>query len=432
MHRRGDLVRQALVINDGLRGRRWELTGAAWGFYESEARRWAGTLLTDLERQSLAVSRATEWLSEHWPRPLEAQGRRILTVKDGPVLVSWSARDTHLGAIVISPERLQRIWKEAVAEPGTQTALTDSSGTAVMGSLSTGPRAVRSPAVFAMPAALVLTSTVSDASQAAVLLRRRFLIAAFAMLLAAVGTGSYFTLRSMARESAAARLQSEFVASVSHELRTPLTSLRQLSEMLMQDRIPTDAERRQSYAVLFQASQRLHRLVESLLDLGRMEAAEFRYQFAPVDPRALAARVVEEFRVQAAPGRDLVLTQPDHLPSIQADSEALAVALWNLLDNAVKYSPESEAVRIETAEVDAKVSIAVRDGGCGIEQADHERIFDRFVRGASAIRSNIKGTGIGLSMARHIVRANGGEILLNSEPGLGSTFTILIPTETPE
>jgi two-component system phosphate regulon sensor histidine kinase PhoR len=177
---------------------------------------------------------------------------------------------------------------------------------------------------------------------------------------------------------------------------------------------------------MYHATERLHRLVESLLDLGRMESAAFQYHFDSTDVRALVDRTVEDFRAQSGSGREIVVSHAADLPAVPADRDALTVALWNLLDNAVKYSPESPTVWVETRRDGDSVAIDVRDEGIGIDPSDRPRIFDRFVRGAAAREANIKGTGIGLSMARHIVQAHHGSIQVASEPGRGSTFTILL------
>jgi signal transduction histidine kinase len=114
---------------------------------------------------------------------------------------------------------------------------------------------------------------------------------------------------------------------------------------------------------------------------------------------------------------------------VRADGEALGLAVWNLLDNAVKYSSDCHTVWIETKREGAGAAITVRDGGPGIPPGEQDRIFEKFVRGSAAASSLVKGTGIGLSLARHIVRAHGGEIRLASQPGQGSAFTIFIPGE---
>jgi two-component system sensor histidine kinase SenX3 len=114
---------------------------------------------------------------------------------------------------------------------------------------------------------------------------------------------------------------------------------------------------------------------------------------------------------------------------IRADREALGRALWNLLDNAVKYSPEDRTVRVEVAPEGSRLSISVRDRGVGIPAAEQKAIFGKFVRGAGSREMGVKGTGLGLAIVQHVVAAHGGEVRLESAPGEGSRFTLLIPRE---
>jgi signal transduction histidine kinase len=220
------------------------------------------------------------------------------------------------------------------------------------------------------------------------------------------------------------------VSAVSHEFRTPLTSLRQLSEMLSKGRIPTEDLRQKSYDVLSNESERLQRLVESLLDFGRIEARAFRYHYEDLDPVKLVADVTAEFQEKAAAqGYRIELTLGRDYPLIRADREALSLALRNLLDNAVKYSPDCRTVWVEMAREQGRLAIRVRDRGIGIPASEQKNIFKKFVRGSGSKTAHIQGTGIGLAMARHIVEAHDGEIRLESETGKGSTFTILLPLE---
>jgi signal transduction histidine kinase len=116
-------------------------------------------------------------------------------------------------------------------------------------------------------------------------------------------------------------------------------------------------------------------------------------------------------------------------PPVEADREALRCVLWNLFENAVKYSPDCDTVRVRVAGNLRQVEIAVRDQGVGIPRHEQRRIFEKFVRGSAARENNIRGTGIGLAMARQIVRAHGGDITVESEPGQGSTFRVLLPAK---
>jgi signal transduction histidine kinase len=241
-------------------------------------------------------------------------------------------------------------------------------------------------------------------------------------------TGAAFIVRAITREARVARLQSDFVAAVSHEFRSPLSSLCQLSEMLATDRLATNDMRRQAYGVLTRESERLRRLVEGLLDFQRIEAGAAVYRFEPIEITEFLKSIVAEFQERvSADGYTIELRAPDAPALVKADREALTRAIWNLLDNAVKYSPECRTVWIDLERDDHRVAIGVRDRGLGIPLHEQREIFEKFVRGADSKALRIKGTGIGLAMVRHIVQAHGGEVQLESQPGQGSTFTVSLP-----
>jgi two-component system phosphate regulon sensor histidine kinase PhoR len=137
--------------------------------------------------------------------------------------------------------------------------------------------------------------------------------------------------------------------------------------------------------------------------------------------------VAEEFRQEVASNGFVIdCVAPEDGPMVRGDREALAQALWNLLDNAVKYSGDSRTVHVEV-EAASQVAIRVRDRGFGIPPSERGQILRKFARGSSAKEHGIKGTGIGLAMVKHIVDAHGGKVLIDSEPGKGSTFTIQLP-----
>ena len=150
-----------------------------------------------------------------------------------------------------------------------------------------------------------------------------------------------------------------------------------------------------------------------------------------LDVAALVRQSAAEFSErQQASGHRFDLEMAGPAPAY-ADREALRCVLWNLFENAVKYSPDCATVRVELATKGRQVEIAVRDQGVGIPRGEQRRIFEKFVRGSAARASNIRGTGIGLAMARQIVRAHSGDITVESEPGKGSTFRVMLPVERP-
>jgi len=225
-----------------------------------------------------------------------------------------------------------------------------------------------------------------------------------------------------------AQLQSDFVAAVSHEFRSPLTTLRTITDLLVQGRIGDEARRQQSYVFLDRETIRLQNLVEDLLDFGRMESGRKQYRMAPCDPFQLARAAVTDLSEQAeAEGFHIETNLNGAGARIHADEEALRRAIRNLLENAMKYSPQCRTVWVD-GELNAhRVSISVRDQGMGIDVSEQRAVFQKFFRGDAAKKAGINGTGIGLAMVQQISEAMGGEIRLQSEVGVGSTFTLLLP-----
>ena len=430
--RREELRKEASLLHAALWSGRWNLLHPAWEYHVEEAQRWfEPSPLTEDEQNALALSIATESMYAQWIAEPESKGRQILKIEGQPVLISWTGATNRLTAVLAGPGYLVSNWKEFLHGQRVQGALVDADGQVMIGSFNkSSPQAIRTAPATRLPGTLHATSIDPGADEAGFAGRRRLLLSGFAVLALVLLAGSYFIMRSIDRERAVARLQSEFVSAVSHEFRTPLTSLRQLSEMLSKGRVPTEDLRLQSYDIMARESERLQRLVESLLDFGRIEARAFRYQYEPLNPVKLVGDLVAEFQEKAAAlGYRVELAHAGEYPLIQADREALGMALRNLLDNAVKYSPDCRTIWIEMAREGGRLAIRVRDQGMGIPASEQKEIFKKFVRGTGSRAANIHGTGIGLAMARHIIEAHDGEIRLESELGRGSTFTILLPLE---
>jgi signal transduction histidine kinase len=257
---------------------------------------------------------------------------------------------------------------------------------------------------------------------------QRFLLLGTGLVAVFLTAGAYFSVRAIRREIEVARMQSDFVSAVSHEFRSPLTSIRQLSELLDLGRVPSEERRATYYKTLVRETARLQRLVEGLLNFGRMEAGARSYRFERVDAAWLARAVATEFETQVAgAGRSIELNGPEAECVLKADPEALTVALRNLIDNALKYSPDEKRVWVDWRSEGEFIAISVRDRGLGVPASERKAIFGKFVRGQAAAIANVKGSGVGLAMVRHIVAAHGGQIQVDSEPGQGSTFTMLLP-----
>jgi two-component system phosphate regulon sensor histidine kinase PhoR len=278
-----------------------------------------------------------------------------------------------------------------------------------------------------LPWDVVATSLQSSGSDPGFLFRRRLLMAGFVLLTLMAVTTSYLIYRAIGRELAAVQLQSDFVSTVSHEFRTPLTAMRQFTTMLRESPHLSEDRRIVCYDAQMRATDRLLNLVESLLDFGRMEAGARRYQFEQRDCAEVVRRAVEEFRKDPQAEHHAIEFRADVPVQAETDAEALSRAVRNLLENAVKYSPDDKHVDVALNRSNGHVRISVRDRGIGIPADDKVRIFKKFQRGEQARLRGIKGTGIGLTMVDEIARAHRGRVELESEPGAGSTFTIVLP-----
>ena len=426
-------VEMAALLKD-LRSGRWRLDRTTFEFH---AQGLSGRLEKPAPNppDALALSAAVTMLWERY-RGLGAgdavsQGRESVWVENRPMLLMWEGTTEAMHGLAAGRGFLESVWRALSTPAEIALTLADSEGHLVLGVPPTrpGPLAVRPAADTGLPWTIKVAA-IDPASESGRASARRFLLfAGLAMLSLLVAGGGTLVWRATARELAVARLQSDFVSAVSHEFRTPLTSLRHLTELLEDGVVTNEDARREYYSLLSQETRRLHRLVEALLNFARMEAGRYHFRFEPADPGQLAADVAEEFKresladgfsfeVQATPGLACLM-----------DRESLALAIWNLLDNAVKYSGQCRTIRVAVERRGDRAAISVRDGGLGVAPHEQKAIFEKFVRGDSARASDTKGTGIGLALVQRIVEGHRGAIEVESEPGKGSTFTLSLPLE---
>ncbi len=251
------------------------------------------------------------------------------------------------------------------------------------------------------------------------------------LILALVATtiiGTIGTLVVLYREAYVSRLQTDFVNKVSHDLRTPLTSIRMFVETLQLGRIADPAQQREALDIIAAESERLSGLIARLLDWARMESGKrtFDLRRQPLGPVVDdAMRAVEPLRVQT--GADLRRELAPGLPEVVADRHALCDAIVDLLQNAFKYTGPDKRIVLTARAAGNAIEIVVEDNGPGIPGSDQKRIFDKFYRGKDPLDRSLEGSGLGLAMVKHVVRAHGGRVGVRSELGKGAAFTILLP-----
>lgn len=223
-------------------------------------------------------------------------------------------------------------------------------------------------------------------------------------------------------------MRRDFVGNVSHELRTPITAVRSAAETL---RVALESGPQASSTfvdIIERNAERLHRLVEDLLDLSRIESREFRLTLETVDVRAVADHVVTLSRPNAERKRmRLVLDIPEGTAPARAARRALEQVLSNLVDNAVKYGLENGTITLRAASEGTTVRVSVEDDGPGVEAKHLPRLFERFYRVDAGRSRDVGGTGLGLSIVKHLVEAMGGTVGVESKPGKGSRFSVTLP-----
>ena len=440
LKRTTQLKQEAEQLYANLHNGRWQITRGVYRFYAQEARRWYSpdAELQAREEDALATAAAVELLWEEWQRIHRGEGlstgHRSLWIFNRPVLLAWRTSSDRLVALVAGSRYLEQQWllasRPLMDRQGVHLALTDAEGHLVLGQFSATPprQAVRSSSETQLPWTLHVASGNPQAELTQQASRHRLLFLGFTLVATFVLVCTCFIARAVMRELEVARLQTDFVSAVSHEFRTPLASLRQLSELLTDGRVSSEKRRQEYYEALRRESERLYRLVESLLDFGKMEADAQQYHFELLETGSFFRTVVEEFAQEAMEhGYRVDIAQQGYLACVRGDRESLARALRNLLDNAVKYSPQNKTIWAEAACENGQVEIRISDKGLGIAPHEQKQIFKKFVRAASAGNAGAKGTGLGLTMVQHIVAAHGGQVHVDSEPGVGSTFTILLP-----
>jgi signal transduction histidine kinase len=250
------------------------------------------------------------------------------------------------------------------------------------------------------------------------------------VVLGAVFLAAYLLLRDVHREAETAEMRSHFVASVSHELKTPLTSIRAHAETLLMGRADAPEATPEYLKAIVSESERLTRLVESVLDLSRIEQGRktYRMQSTRLGEVVRSAAKTMEYPLSQL-GFTLTISSDETEPTLIADADALKEAILNLLGNAMKYSGTARRIEMRMGSAATEAFVEVVDHGIGIPREEQARIFEKFHRVQSAETEGIAGTGLGLALALHVIEAHKGRIDVVSAPNDGSTFSLRIPLQ---
>ncbi|MFC1530044.1 ATP-binding protein [Gemmatimonadota bacterium] len=442
-----DLETTLTDLLHGLYQARWSISRGIFEFYRYRADTlWtrAGfedySLPPDFDQRRHLSEVVIEIAGEREGNPLEQDRPGLssrLLGQDVPFQVISSylpaGCDLHL---ILGPDSLERllIAPIEILRNGInyRLSLTTTDGRSIHGELPSGdyPYFMQPNTLSELPWHLYLEAIPPPEGTGLRSRQRTLFFAGLGLVFLLVLVSSFMLAASVHRHMQMARLESQFVSAVSHEFRSPLTSIRQIGEMLASGRVETAETRARYYQMLQQDTARLQRLVENFLDFGRAQAGARRYDLRPLDPVTLVEGIVNDFRSELADSKAEVSIEAkaDSL-LIKADRDAIERAVWNLLDNAIRYSPERKRIRVKIFPEREEICISVRDEGLGIEPDEIRTIFQRFSRGTAAERTGSRGTGIGLALVKHLIEAHGGTIEVESEPGQGSSFTIRLPRE---
>jgi signal transduction histidine kinase len=254
-----------------------------------------------------------------------------------------------------------------------------------------------------------------------------------AVLVLAIGVGSWLIVRSLNSELKLARQKTDFVGNVSHELKTPLTSIRMFSELLAEGRVTDQAKQRSYLNIITAEAARLTRLINNVLDFSRMERGEKKYNFQPCNLAEVVRAAAQTFRPHLeAGGFKFDCTLPETPIFVHGDADALSQIIVNLLSNAEKYSNGGKEIALQLARRESPLphaEVKVLDRGSGVPRGSGEKIFEKFYRAHDSLSSGVQGSGLGLTIARQIARAHGGDVVYEPREGGGSCFILRLPLQ---
>jgi len=240
--------------------------------------------------------------------------------------------------------------------------------------------------------------------------------------------GTVLVVRTVTHEMEILRLKSDFVSSVSHEFKTPITAIKTLIERLQKGKVSSLDKRKKYYSIISKDVNKLSSLVRNILDYSKVDAQKKRYYFQKTDIGLQIKEEIADFKKDKIYEKIKIKTHIEsNLPSLCIDREAFSLALSNLLENAVKFSPDQKAVSVKAKKEGDTIRIDVTDKGLGIDPSEMDQIFDKFYQVKNKEQKSLRGTGLGLTLVKHVMDAHEGKVQVKSQKGKGSTFSLIFP-----
>ncbi|RME73989.1 MAG: sensor histidine kinase, partial [Planctomycetota bacterium] len=389
-------------------------------------------------------------------QPLDLPAGRYVAVLEHDTR-RWLARELEaLVTLLGDRERARFAIRPALRRSGGRAAAggapTATAAIGAQGSEDAGPLVrARLPAPLEH-LVVEVTAAVAPGEGALGVLVRRLHVWAIVFLLCGLLVGAIVTTVTVHREIRTAALKSDFVTTVTHELKTPLTSIGMFAQTLLLGRVQDEAERTECLEIIARETERLSRLIDRVLTFSKIEAQKKRFELRLTDLTALVKESMELFETQMRSAPDPVVfeyVELAELPPVLCDRAAIQEVLLNLFSNAYKYSrwrrsdPGASSagddpivlsgdvrprrIRVTVTKRRRWAMIAVRDWGVGISRGEQRKIFRKFYRANDVLTRDVEGSGIGLSLARSIMRAHRGDVTVRSRLGQGATFTLWLP-----
>lgn len=248
------------------------------------------------------------------------------------------------------------------------------------------------------------------------------------LVIGIIALGIFIIYRDIRREEELSKMKSEFISNVSHELKTPIAAIRMLADNLRESRIESEARRMEYYQLISKEGARLSHLIENILDFSRIEERRKVFRLERHDLSQIVSDTVCQFKsLVEERAQTISIDVTEALSEVLVDPDAIALAVFNLLDNAVKYSERDTPICVRVRRSDNSLCIEVEDHGVGISKMDQEKIFEKFYRVHENEGKKIPGSGIGLTLVKEIAHVHNGQANVHSQLGVGSTFQILLP-----